>query len=99
MRCLAAREPGPARAHPDTAHTLRFAATECMGTPEVERQGKAFRPALEQRPYASRWMEKAKGPGSLGNPAPWNQGLEAARLRACLSRMHPTLLPAALQGS
>jgi hypothetical protein len=39
MRCLAAREPGPARAHPDTAHTLRFAAKECMGTPEVERQG------------------------------------------------------------
>jgi len=48
MRCLAAREPGPARAHPDTAHTLRFAATECMGTPEVERQGDTFRPAPER---------------------------------------------------
>ena len=36
MRCLAAREPGPARAHPGTAHTGRFAAAECRGTPEVE---------------------------------------------------------------
>ena len=48
MRCLAARVPGPARAHPDTAYTLRFAATECMGTPEVERQGETFRPAPER---------------------------------------------------
>ena len=64
MRCLAARVPGPARAHPDTAYTLRFAATECMGTPEVERQGETFRPAPEralQLVLKERWLRLQAG--------------------------------------